>query len=125
MSKLLLKILTIAWLILMTVLSHTPGPRSSLESQALARWTGVKEHLLRQGAHVFCFLILAVLVMIAFSDIPLWLRGLVLAAWCVIDEATKPMIPGRHFSWKDVGLNLCGAAAGILIAMVISGGGPT
>lgn len=55
---LLPKILTLIWLFLMTLLSHTPGPRSSLESQTLARWTGVKEHLLRQVAHIFCFLIL-------------------------------------------------------------------
>ncbi len=79
----------------------------------------MKEHLLRQGVHVFCFLVLAVLVMIAFSDIPLWLRGLVLAGWCIIDEATKPLIPGRHFSWKDVGLNLCGAAMGSLVGVLI------
>ncbi len=117
---LLPKILTIIWLLIMTILSHTPGPRSSLESQTLARWTGVKEHLLRQGAHIFCFLVLAVLVMIAFSDIPLWLRGLVLAGWCIIDEATKPLIPGRHFSWKDVGLNLCGAAMGVIVGILIS-----
>ena len=118
-----MKILTILWFALMTLLSHTPGPRSSLESQTLARWTGVKEHLLRQGAHVFCFLILAVLTTLAFSDVPLWLRGLVLAGWCIIDEATKPLIPGRHFSIIDVGLNLCGAAAGVIVGILISGVG--
>ena len=96
-----------------------PGPRSSAESQTLARWTKVDEGKLRRAAHVICFLILAVLATLAFSDIPLWLRAVALACWAVVDEATKPLIPGRHFSWQDVLLNLCGAAMGFLVGVLI------
>ena len=120
-----MKILTILWFALMTILSHTPGPRSSLESQTLARWTKVDEGSLRRVAHVILFFVLSLLATVSFPEVDLWIRITALMGWCVIDEATKPLIPGRHFSWGDVLLNACGAAAGILIAMVISGGGPT
>ena len=35
--------------------------------------------------------------------------------WSFADEATKPLIPGRHFSWIDVGLNLVGCVPGLLV----------
>ena len=116
-----MKILTVLWLIISTILSHMPGARSSLESQTLARWTKVDEGRLRRSAHVICFFVLSLLFSLAFPTIPLWLRAAALVGWSVIDEATKPMIPGRHFSWKDVGLNACGSAAGVLVAIFIKG----
>ena len=97
-----MKILTMLWFIISTILSHMPGARSSLESQTLARWTKVDEGRLRRSAHVICFFVLSLLTTLAFSDIPLWLRGLALMGWCFVDEATKPFIPGRHFSIRDV-----------------------
>lgn len=114
-----MKILTLIWFLFMTILSHMPGTRSAAESQTLARWTGVQERSLRKAAHIFCFFVLSVLVVLAFPGNDLWLRAVALACWAVVDEATKPLIPGRHFSWKDVLLNLCGAAMGFLVGALI------
>ena len=41
------------------------------------------------------------------------------AVWSYADEATKPLIQGRHFSWFDVGLNLLGTVIGGLVVAVI------
>lgn len=38
---------------------------------------------------------------------------------CWLDEASKPMIIGRHFSWVDVGKNAAGAGAGMLLTIVV------
>ena len=40
--------------------------------------------------------------------------------WSFIDEATKPLIQGRHFFWQDVGLNLIGVGIGSLLGLVIA-----
>lgn len=97
------------------VLSHTPGDRSGEESAWLARTTGIKEGLLRGGAHVFLFSILSVFAALGFG----WIGIGVATVWTVIDEATKPLIPGRHFSVLDVGLNLIGVVVGIGLWLVV------
>ena len=99
----------------MTALSHTPGDRSGEESRWLAKTTGVDEGVLRRAAHVFLFAVLAILVLFAFPEIDVKLRIGMVAVWGFIDEATKVWIPGRHFSWIDVGLNLIGCVIGLLV----------
>ena len=48
----------------------------------------------------------------------LWLTaGTIVWGWA--DEATKPLVQGRHFSWLDVGLNVLGIVIGILILLLI------
>jgi VanZ family protein len=49
---------------------------------------------------------------------PLWWLLLMLPL-CWLDEASKPMISGRHFSWVDVGKNAAGAGAGMLLTIVV------
>ena len=38
--------------------------------------------------------------------------------WSWADERTKPFIEGRHFSWFDVGLNVCGVMLGWIITFL-------
>lgn len=91
------------------VLSHTPGDRSGEESAWLARTSGIKESWLRRGAHVILFLVLGLFAALSFG----WYGVGFVAMWSVVDEATKPLIPGRHCSALDIGLNLIGVAAGL------------
>ena len=37
--------------------------------------------------------------------------------WAWADEATKPLVQGRHFSWFDVGLNIEGIKVGARLMM--------
>ena len=97
------------------VLSHQGGEKSGEESAWLARTTGIKEGLLRGGAHVFLFSLLSVFSALGFG----WIGIGVATVWTVIDEATKPLIPGRHFSVLDVGLNLIGVVVGIGLWLVV------
>jgi len=97
------------------VLSHTPGDRSGRQSETLAKLSGVDEGLLRRLAHVFLFLVLGVLTGAGFG----WIGIGAAAVWAVVDEATKPLVPGRHFSWIDVGLNLVGVAVGVGLWLVL------
>lgn len=50
--------------------------------------------------------------------LPMWFM-IFPAVWSYADEATKPLIQGRHFSWFDVGLNLLGTVIGGLVVAVI------
>lgn len=114
-----------AWLVLMTVLSHQRGEQTSRVSETLARdleflLPGPDREMLnaalRKTAHVVVFGVLTVLTGRALGSgglaAPAPGQLAALAVWCWLDEATKPLIPGRHFSWLDVGLNLLGVALG-------------
>ena len=97
------------------VLSHTPGDRSGAESKTLSRLTGIKEGLLRRAAHVFLFAVLGLLAGLGFG----WYGIGFAALWSVVDEATKPLVPGRHCSAIDMLLNLVGVVLGMLVWMVV------
>ena len=105
-----MKIVAILWFILEAWLSHTPGDKSGEESRSLSAVLHVNEGFLRKAAHVMMFAVLALLVALSFPQWCLWL----VAGWALADEATKPFVLGRHFSWQDVGLNLLGTAVGIV-----------
>ena len=68
---------------------------------------------LRCAAHVVTYLILVLLLGItrALGGLPYWPLTVVLG-WSWVDEATKPLVRGRHFSWRDVGLNWLGCGLG-------------
>ena len=72
--------------------------------------------LLRKTAHPVLFAGLAVLVGLALQSANcgagLLPAGIAQLLWCWGDEATKRMVPGRHFSWLDVGLNALGTLLG-------------
>ena len=106
---LILKICFFMVLILEVFLSHQNGSRSSEESRALSSFIHINERVLRILAHVILFLILMFLAFRAFSA--RWaVAGI--AAWTLADEATKPLVSGRHFNWSDVGWNIAGAILG-------------
>ena len=117
----LLKIITILWLLFMLVLSHIPGEPSGAESRWLSSMTGVREGILRRSAHVVLYLVLAVLATVAWPEAKLWVKGLVLVLIAVTDEVTKalPVFKGRHCSVAEIGLNLVGAAGGLMLGMLM------
>lgn len=115
------------WFLLMTWLSHQSGPKTARQSRALAR--GLQplvpgrdleqaNRILRKAAHLVVFGVLTLLALGACRTAPAAVpTGVVyglLAGWCWLDEATKIGIPGRHFSWLDVGLNGAGVALGAI-----------
>lgn len=109
------KVAAIVWLIIEVVLSHTPGDRSGHQSEALASWTHLPERTLRRAAHVALFALLGLFAGMGFE---IWGVGAV-ALWAVVDEVTKPFIPGRHCSVLDIFLNLGGCAAGLALWLLV------
>lgn len=120
------------WFVLMTWLSHQTGEQTGRVSRTLAkdlRPLCRREDpeqlnaLLRRWAHVGVFAVLTVLASLAVTSaggrahLPV-LYG-ALAAWCWADEATKRFVPGRHFHWFDVGLNLLGSCIGAAFLLVL------
>ena len=75
---------------------------------------------LRRLAHVVVYAVLTVLLAITLKlggYSPCLTAGTIVWAWA--DEATKPLVQGRHFSWFDVGLNVLGIAIGMVIVIFI------
>ena len=120
-------ILTILWFFFMTYLSHQDGEHTSRASWDLA------EHLhfldsdinnlngkLRRVAHVVVFAVFAFLLGLTLEFGGASFKWMLIAAvWSYVDEATKPWIQGRHFSWFDVGLNLIGAVNGSVFLFAV------
>ena len=125
--------LTILWFVFMTYLSHQDGEHTRRTSQELAEKlsflnvdAGVLNGKLRRIAHVIVFAVLMVLLGMTLQagemqigKLPVWIMAFPVI-WSYADEATKPLIQGRHFSWFDVGLNLLGTViGGLVIAMIV------
>lgn len=109
----------------MTWLSHQAGPETSRTSRELAEElhsllpgveTDALNVLLRKAAHPVLFAGLAMLIGLALRSAGcrtgLLPAGIAQLLWCWGDEATKRMVPGRHFAWLDVGLNAVGTLLG-------------
>ena len=120
-------VLTVIWFVFMTYLSHEDGEHTSRTSLRLARLLtflgdDIEEidRYLRKLAHIVVFAVFAVLfcITLRIADLPVWTMSLVYI-FTVVDEATKPLIRGRHFSIADVMLNVAGTTIGVLVAMVI------
>lgn len=122
-------ILTISWFIFMTWLSHQDGEHTNKTSSELAKKLAFLDSdldalnmKLRKAAHTFSFLIFVILLGMTLKAGSLPMRFLLFSAlWSYIDEATKPWIHGRHFSWIDVGLNLLGVAIGCMVLLTFRG----
>lgn len=117
---------SLGWFVLLTWLSHQDGVHTRRTSLFWARVFGGagedepallrRSALLRRLAHPGLYAVWAVLVAAtcAAGGWPVgWLALPLVWAWG--DEATKRFVPGRHFSWVDVGLNLSGCAAGYAV----------
>lgn len=107
----MMKLVSLTWLILITVLSHTPGDKSSEESKRLAELISVDESMLRKSAHVVCFTVLMAVFLCAWGK---W-AGIGVLAWSVIDEYSKPLIKGRHADVRDWLLNVAGCILGYVV----------
>lgn len=108
----------------MTFLSHQNGEQTGKASMELAKklcFAGLNVNklnsYLRKVAHVFLFLVFSILLIITLKSYLLSpVYGVAVAViWSWADERTKPFIKGRHFSWPDVGLNVCGVIIGWII----------
>ena len=121
-------ILTILWFLFMTYLSHQDGEHTGRTSRELAEKLSfldtdinVLNGKLRRIAHVVVFAVLTILLgmTLRMGGMPLWWL-LTVFVWSYVDEATKPLIQGRHFSWFDVGLNLLGTVIGGAVVAVVA-----
>ena len=119
---------TIIWFIFITYLSHQNGEGTTRLSEQLMRlfWfldAGQIETIsgwTRRGAHVFCFMVLTILLLSVLRMMKLhtWLGMAGLLMWCFFDEWTKRAIPGRHYGTLDVMLNMVGVLLGWLIIII-------
>lgn len=126
--KILILITTI-WFYFMTYLSHQTGEETTelskgivermIEYFQIGNYNEI-HYIIRKLAHPFVFCIFAVLVL--FTLYQKWKSRKVfvyaimfMVLWTWMDEFTKLSIPGRHFSWYDVSLNLFGIIVGVLI----------
>lgn len=109
-----LKGAAILFYIFEVILSHMPGERSGKESRWLAEWMRINEKVLRRGAHIILFFILSLLAGRGFG----WYGIAGAVVWSIVDEITKKIVPGRHCSVGDIGLNLVGVAMGIVLLLL-------
>ena len=111
----------------MTYLSHQDGEHTGRTSRELAEKLSfmdsdinILKGRLRRLAHVVVYAVLAVLlgITLELSGHSPWLTaGAIVWAWA--DEATKPLVQGRHFSWLDVGRNVLGIVIGMVIVIFV------
>lgn len=111
----------------MTILSHQDGEHTGKTSRELAEYlhflnTDINElnGRLRRIAHIVVFAVLTVLLglTLQLGELPIGWIGIV-TVWSYVDEATKPWIQGRHFSWFDVELNLVGTFIGGIVVLLL------
>lgn len=111
----------------MAFLSHESGEqtvRTSLKLAGFLKFLGEDieeiDRYLRKVAHIVVFAIFTILFCktMQLAKLPIWSMSLVYV-FTVLDEVTKPLVKGRHFSINDIVLNLIGTFIGLLIIMVI------
>ena len=118
---------TILWFLFMTYLSHQDGEHTGKTSRELAEKLSfldsdinILNGRLRRLAHVVVYAVLTVLLgtTLELGGHSSWLTaGAIVWAWA--DEATKPLVQGRHFSWLDVGRNVLGIVIGMVIVIFV------
>jgi len=61
--------------------------------------------------------LLASRVASGWGELQFWLVGLVLGGWLI--EILQNLVPGRNFSWRDLGANVAGiaTAAGVILLL--------
>ena len=74
---------------------------------------------LRKTVHVVIFAVLTLLLRLTLYYGPQLARSrwvmLFPVLWAFLDEATKPLVEGRHFSVLDTGLNWLGVVIGWMV----------
>ena len=114
-------IFTIVILLVAVWLSHQQGDISGMESSRIAAFLGVSDVFLRSACHYVLFFLITFCCGISLI---LWKKtlwwGLLVLPLCWLDEVSKPLIMGRHFSWIDSGKNAIGAIVGMMVAVIVS-----
>ena len=119
--KYIFPVITLVILIVAVWLSHQPGDISGMESSRIAAFLGVSDTFLRSACHYVLFFLITICcgVSLVLWEKPLWWLLFILSL-CCLDEASKPLIMGRHFSWIDSGKNAIGAIAGMVVTILLS-----
>lgn len=119
--KYIFPVITLVILIAAVWLSHQPGDISGMESSRIAAFLGVSDTFLRSACHYVLFFLITICcgVSLVLWEKPLWWLLFILPL-CWLDEASKPLIMGRHFSWIDSGKNAIGAIAGMVVTVLLS-----
>ena len=135
MKKFISTIILIGWVILILYLSYQNGQdtantsmtftkdilnflmRGEPDWETLLLWDG----RFRLAAHFglfFCYGIISIVALSAWADATLRITGLSLCsgvALAVLSEVGKLFIAGRHCDFGEMGLNVIGAFAGVLL----------
>ncbi|WP_347862331.1 VanZ family protein [Salimicrobium sp. PL1-032A] len=118
-------ILAIGWMATIFYLSHQPGETSGELSSIVAAIFSViplpedqLHYLVRKGAHVFAYFLLAVLLYHASGKWYVALGGGLLYA--ASDELHQTFIPGRSGQVSDVGIDGVGVLAGVIAFVFVS-----
>ena len=125
---------TTIWFYFMTYLSHQSGEETTELSEGIVeriiKYFKIENYneihyIIRKLAHPFVFFIFAILVLFTlyqrWKTIKAFIIAIILMVlWTWMDEFTKLLIPGRHFSWCDVFLNLLGVIIGVLIFILFN-----
>lgn len=119
--KYIFPVITLVILIVAVWLSHQPGDISGMESSRIAAFLGVSDTFLRSACHYVLFFLITICcgVSLVLWEKPLWWLLFILPL-CWLDEASKPFIMGRHFSWIDSGKNAIGAIVGMVVTILLS-----
>ena len=128
MTYILLTLTTISFIILF-YLSHQNGEDTHETSLNLTNHlsflspdTETLHSNLRRYAHIILFAVFTFFFTLTLNTLSFscyLLAFPLLYTWA--DEATKVFIPGRHFSWFDVGLNLIGVVIGVVLEFAVVG----
>ncbi|SDJ24525.1 VanZ family protein [Salimicrobium halophilum] len=111
-------ILAIGWMATIFYLSHQPGEESGELSSIVAAVFSViplpedqLHYLVRKGAHVFAYFLLAILF---YSASRKWYVALVISViYAMSDEFHQKFIPGRSGQISDVGIDSLGVILGV------------
>lgn len=117
-------ILAIGWMAIIFYLSHQPGKESGELSSLIAAIFSViplqedqLHYLVRKGAHVFAYFLLAILL---YSASRKWYVALVISVlYAMSDEFHQTFIPGRSGQISDVGIDSMGIILGIITFALI------
>ena len=130
----LLVLTTIGWFCFMTYFSHQTGKKTVELSQGIVeriiKYFQIGNYneihcIVRKLIHLFVFCIFIVLILFTLSqkykNRKIFIFAMIfMILWTWIDEFTKLSVPGRHFSWCDVLLNLLGVTIVVLLFILFN-----
>lgn len=115
----------IAWMGVIYLFSADSGEASAAKSSFLASLLGVPEWVVRKGAHMTEFAVLAVLLMWFFQGLrKLWNRNLfwswlLASCYASTDEFHQLFSGGRCGQLRDVGIDAAGALIGLILLTIV------